>query len=56
MGERWNKLGRWVFAVVLGRTEQQPVSTLRAGMMASRLYRRRHIIPAQTDHLVVSAG
>ena len=29
---------------------------LRAGMMASRLNHREHVIPALTDHLVDEAG
>ena len=29
---------------------------LRAGMMASRLYHRRHVIPALTDHLEDKGG
>jgi hypothetical protein len=29
---------------------------LRAGMTASRLYHRRHVIPAQTDHLEDKGG
>jgi hypothetical protein len=29
---------------------------LRAGMMASRLYHRRHVIPALTDHMEDEAG
>jgi hypothetical protein len=31
-------------------------SKLQAGMMASRLYHRRHVIPALTDHLEDKGG
>jgi len=34
---------------------KRPVA-LRAGMMASRLYHRRHVIPALTDHLEDKGG